>query len=242
VYICYSKKKQVLKLRNITIFIILIILADQALKFYIKLNYELNEEHKMAGNWARLHFVENSGMAWGMQIWGGDTGKLILTIFRFFACIFGVYYIRKIVKERQHKGFIICVGLIFAGAVGNLIDSMFYGLWFDKGMHWDAAKQNLVYYDGVAKLGGSYTGFLKGSVVDMFYFPIFKGQWPNWLAQYIGKDFEFFSPVFNLADAAISSGIITILLFQGKFFAKKNEVNHPTIETNSNVNDSAQVL
>ncbi len=231
-----------MKLRNITFIIILILIADQALKFYIKLNYSLNEEHKIAGDWARLHFVENSGMAWGMQIWGGEGGKLILTIFRLCACIFGVYYIRKIVKEKQHKGFILCVGLIFAGAVGNLIDSMFYGLLFDKGMHWDKAANGLVYYDGVAKLSGSYTGFLKGSVVDMFYFPIFKGQWPNWLAQYIGKDYEFFSPVFNLADAAISSGVISILVFQNKFFAKKNNELHPTMETNSSVNDSAQVL
>jgi signal peptidase II len=231
-----------LKLRNITLFIILILIADQAIKFYIKLNYSLNEEHNMIGNWAKLHFVENSGMAWGMQIFGGEGGKLTLTIFRFFAAIFGMYYIHKIVKEKQHKGFIICVGLIFAGAVGNLIDSMFYGLWFDKGLHWDAVTKSYVAYDGLAKLGGHYTGFLKGSVVDMFYFPMYEGTWPKWLQPTFGTNFEFFSPVFNLADAAISTGVITILLFQNRFFIKKNKEHYPTMETNSTVNDSVQVL
>ncbi len=231
-----------MKLRNITIFIILVLLADQAIKFYIKLNYSLNEEHNIISNWGKLHFVENSGMAWGMHILGGNAGKFILTIFRLCACVFGVYYIRKIVKEKQHKGFIICVALIFAGAVGNLIDSMFYGLIFDKGLHWDAVSKSYLSYEGLAKMNGSYTGFLKGSVVDMFYFPMFHAQWPQWIPYIGGDQFEFFSPVFNLADASISCGIIAIILFQHKFFLKKDNTVYPTIETNSNVNDSVQIL
>jgi signal peptidase II len=231
-----------LKLRSAAI-IILILLADQALKIYIKTNYTWGEEHNMAGNWAKLHFIENSGMAWGWKIFGGPTGKLILTIFRLLACVFGVYYLNKIIKQQMHKGFIICVALILAGAIGNLIDSMFYGLIFDKGYVWDATtKEYVAYYGEVAKFSSKgYAGLFQGSVVDMLHFPLFKGQWPNWLAQWFGKDFLFFSPVFNIADASISVGVIAILLFQNKFFKKAKQEKHPTVITNSTVTDAAQI-
>jgi signal peptidase II len=238
-------KKKILKKYSVVLLILAILIADQAIKIYIKTHfpYENPEnEVKMVGNWARLHFVENSGMAWGMHIFGGQGGKLVLTIFRMLAAIFGVYYIGKILKQKMHKGFIICVALIFAGAVGNLIDSMFYGLFFDKGLHWDPSVKDYVGYTGIAKFGGGYASFLQGSVVDMFYFPLFDARWPSWLPFIGGDKFEFFSPVFNLADAAISIGVISILLFQNKFFHKKVEHQHPTVETNSTVNDSVQIL
>ena len=119
-----------MKARNIILIILAIILADQALKFYIKLNYYTGEEHKIVGNWFRLHFVENEGMAWGWKF-GGGFGKIALTLFRLAAVIWGTFLIKDFIQKKMHKGFIICAGLIYAGALGNLLDSMFYGLIFD---------------------------------------------------------------------------------------------------------------
>jgi signal peptidase II len=230
------------KLRNIALLIILILIADQALKFYIKLNFAVDDNVGLVGNWSELHFLENSGMAWGIHIFGGEGGKLVLTIFRLIAAIFGVYYIRKIIKQKMHKGFIICVGLIFAGAVGNLIDSMFYGLIFDKGLHYDAVLDKYISYEGIAKLSkNGYGSFMQGSVVDMLHFPLFEAQWPSWMPFVGGDKFEFFSPVFNIADAAISVGVITILIFQNRYFHKKIEEEHPNIETNTSINDTVHI-
>lgn len=223
-----------MKLRQVVLIIILILIADQALKFFIKTNYHINEEHKVMGNWFRLHFVENKGMAWGWEF-GGNFGKMFLTLFRLFAVVFGVYYIRKIVKEKMHTGFIICVALIFAGAVGNLIDSLFYGLIFT-----ESPEMTTIVADVVSP-GKGYGGFFHGKVVDMLYFPIFDGQWPSWMPLVGGDKFEFFSPVFNIADAAISVGVISILMFQKRFFQKKKANGH-VVETNAPVNDSVQIL
>ncbi len=231
-----------MKLRQVTLLIILVLIADQVLKFYIKTNYYIGESHNLIGNWSQFYFIENKGMAWGWEF-GGNFGKIFLTLFRLFAVFFGVYYLRKITKEKQHKGFIICVGLIFAGAVGNLIDSMFYGLIFTE------SPENVAMLpegaSGVAKLvspGNGYGAFLHGKVVDMFYFPIIvNAHWPSWLPFVGGQTFTFFSPVFNLADASISAGVITILVFQNRFFHKKPEKVNTTVETNTQVNDSVQV-
>jgi signal peptidase II len=223
------------KRRQVVFIILLVLIADQALKFFIKTSYHMNEEHKMAGNWFRLHFVENKGMAWGWEF-GGNFGKIFLTLFRLFAVIFGVYYIGRIIKQKLHTGFIACVALIFAGAVGNLIDSLFYGLIYTES------------YEGttiVAKMvtpGTGYGGFFHGKVVDMLYFPIFNGQWPGWMPVIGGGDFEFFSPVFNIADAAISAGVISILIFQKRFFQKKKADGQHVVETNAPMNDSVQIL
>ncbi len=233
-----------MKKLHIALIILLILLADQVLKIYVKTNFLVHEEVNILGTWSKLHFLENNGMAWGMTIFGGEKGKIVLSIFRLLACGFGVYYLLRIIKEKQHKGFIICVALILAGAVGNLLDSMFYGLMFDRGLHWDAATNAEVgrTYSGYAQLNWKgYTGFLTGSVVDMFYFPLFDGIWPKWMPFVGGDKYEFFAPVFNLADAAISVGIITILFNQNRFFNKKEAEAHPTIETNSTVNDTVQV-
>jgi signal peptidase II len=198
----------------------------------------LGEDHRVLGNWFRLHFVENEGMAWGWKLGeSGSWGKLALTIFRMVAVLFGVYYIGHIIKKKEHPGFIVCVAMIFAGAVGNLIDSMFYGLIFEGS---DPMLQN------VAKLfpeGGGYAGFLHGKVVDMLYFPIIRSTFPSWIPVWGGEPFEFFSPVFNIADASISIGLIIILLFQNRFFKKAEQpVPHPTVETNVATGDDVQVL
>ena len=199
---------------QVALLITLILVADQALKIYIKTHYALQEEHEVIGRFFRLHFVENAGMAWGWKF-GGDFGKIVLTLFRLIAVILGVFYLRRIIHKKYHKGFIICAALIFAGAAGNLIDSMFYGLIFENSDY---------YVRNVAVMfppHGGYAGFLHGRVVDMLYFPIIQTHFPSWFPVWGGQDFEFFSPVFNLADASISVGVIAILLWQKKFFPHK---------------------
>lgn len=230
------QKHRIVKLRQVVLIILLILIADQALKFYIKLNYHMGEHHWMLGKWFELHFVENKGMAWGWEF-GGSFGKIFLTLFRLFAVFFGVYYIAKIVREKQNRGFIICVALIFAGAVGNLIDSLFYGLIFTESPEHTLETAKLV------SPGNGYGGFFHGKVVDMLHFPLIENaQWPQWVPWIGGDNFEFFGPVFNIADAAISVGVITILLFQNRFFNHKKVKTAETVETNAPVNDSVQVL
>ncbi len=198
----------------------------------------MGEEHAIFGNWFRLHFVENEGLAWGWKLGGsGSWGKVALTVFRLGAVIFGVYYINKIINKKYSRGFIICVGLIFAGAFGNLIDSLFYGLVFENS---DPYTQNVAKF---LPSGGGYGTFLHGKVVDMLYFPIINSHYPSWVPWLGGKPFEFFSPVFNIADASISTGLIIILLFQKRFFKQHATTEeHHTIETKTPVNDEAQIL
>jgi signal peptidase II len=181
-------------------------------------------------------------MAWGCKF-GNETGKMILTLFRLAAVIFGTWYLVRIVKQQYRKGFIVCAALIYAGALGNLIDSMFYGMIFDKGLHFDAALNDYISYSGVAHFSSNgYSSFLHGSVVDMLYFPMVKSHFPPWLPFVGGEEFEFFSPIFNIADASISTGVITLLIFQKRFFKRHIQSNLPdTIETNTEVSDKVQV-
>ena len=193
--------------------IALIIFIDQAIKFYIKLNYFIGEEHALIGSWARLHFVENEGMAWGLKF-GGGFGKIILTLFRLAAVIWGTFLIKGFIQKKYHNGFIVCASLIYAGAVGNLIDSMFYGMIFEQSVPFTTQVAVLF-----PKFGG-YAPFLHGKVVDMFYFPIIRdAHFPTWFPIWGGEELEFFRPVFNFADAAISTGVIALFVFQGKFFS-----------------------
>jgi signal peptidase II len=215
-----------------------VIFADQALKFYIKLHYYSGEEdHNVLGTWFQLHFVENEGMAWGWKF-GGEWGKIALTLFRLVAVIWGSFLLRRILSANSyHKGFIICAALIYAGALGNLIDSLFYGLIFDASPQFSHTVARLF-----PKEGG-YAGLFHGKVVDMLYFPIIENShYPKWVPFVGGDEFTFFRPVFNIADAAISTGVIVILLFQNRFFKKHAEVKHHTIETDSVVNDKTQIF
>jgi signal peptidase II len=224
-----------MKARNVTLIILLVVLADQALKVYIKTNFYINEHHNILGQWFRLHFVENEGMAYGWKF-GGDSGKMVLTLFRLCAVIFGVWYLKSIVDKKYHRGFIICASLIFAGALGNLIDSMFYGMIFEESIPGAMTAAKIFPQHG-------YAGFLHGKVVDMLYFPIIRdAHFPKWIPVWGGDDFEFFRPIFNLADAAISTGVITILVFQKRFFGHApDSENNVTVETNAVVNDDVQV-
>lgn len=233
-----------MKLRSVVIIIVAIIIVDQALKIWIKTSHPTGEVVRVLGmDWFRLHFIENPGMAWGWKF-GNETGKVVLTLFRLAAVIFGTWYLGRIVKQKYRRGFIVCAALIYAGALGNLIDSMFYGMIFDKGLHYIPSMSDYQGYEGIASLSFSdgYASFLHGSVVDMLYFPMFDGKFPDWLPFIGGDEFEFFSPIFNIADASISVGVITLLLFQKRFFKRQTpEETISTIETGSEVSDKVQV-
>lgn len=172
----------------------------------------IGDEFNVLGHYFRIHFIENEGMAYGLQF-GGGSGKLILSLFRLIAVGFGFFLLNKLVRERFHKGLILCGALILAGALGNLIDSMFYGTIFSASN-----------YGIIATLfprTGGYAGFLHGRVVDMLYFPLFEGYLPKWIPFKGGDYFIFFQPVFNIADASISVGVISVLVFQKRFFQRK---------------------
>lgn len=232
-----------LRLKHVVFIIAVIIIIDQALKIWIKTSFAPNYETNVLGlKWFRLHFIENSGMAWGWKF-GNETGKMILTLFRLAAVIFGTWYLGHIIKKQYRNGFIVCAALIYAGALGNLIDSMFYGMIFDQGL---SASSNYLQYHGVASFSShGYSSFLHGSVVDMLYFPLLEDKhFPSWFP-FVGREetFTFFSPIFNIADASISVGVITLLLFQRRFFKKLSPKDtHSTVETSSDVSDKMQVL
>lgn len=212
--------------------IAVIIIIDQALKIWIKTGFPLGHVSNMLGfSWARLYFIENEGMAWGWKL-GGEWGKMLLTLFRLVAVIFGSWYLARIVRMNYTRGFIICASLIYAGALGNLIDSLFYGMIFNESTYTQVAQ---IFPDQ------GYGTFLHGKVVDMLYFPMVHTTFPDWMPLVGGKEFEFFSPIFNIADASISIGVISLLLFQ-KRFIKHNEANETTVTTSSEVSDRAQVM
>ena len=232
----------IMKARHVTFIILLIIIADQALKIWIKTHYHLNTSQQIIGSGFQLYFVENPGMAYGWKF-GGNWGKMALTIFRMAAVVFGTWYLGKIIKEKQHKGFIFCAALVYAGALGNLIDSAFYGLIFDKGMTLDPLTNRYNDYYGLAKFSSKgYASFLHGNVVDMLHFPVIDTTWPKWVPVFGGDKFVFFNPIFNIADASITTGVLSILVFQKRFFRQRNRQElHPTVETNALVNDESQV-
>ncbi|MBK7432473.1 MAG: lipoprotein signal peptidase [Chitinophagaceae bacterium] len=234
-----------MKTRHVTFIILLIILADQALKLWVKTHFSLTTGqdggYHVLGHRFQIYFVENPGMAYGWKF-GGEWGKLALTIFRLLAVIFGTWYLGRIVKQKYHKGFILCAALVYAGALGNLIDSAFYGLIFDKGMTIDPVIGEYVHYNGIAQFTNhGYASFLHGNVVDMLYFPLIRGHFPSWFPIWGGEPFEFFRPIFNLADASISTGVISILVFQRRFFKHPHTPTHSTVETGALVNDESQV-
>lgn len=201
----------------VTLLIVVVIVADQLLKFWIKLNFAYGDGFNMFGlSWAQIHFVENEGMAFGL-LFGGSFGKLILSTFRLIAAPAGIYLIYYLIKNNYHNGLVLSVGLIVAGAIGNLIDSVFYGVIFNDS------------FGRVATLfpeDGGYATWLHGRVVDMFYFPMIDTTFPDWVPFIGGSPFRFFEFIFNIADSAISIGVMTILIFQGVFL--KEHSDEPT--------------
>ncbi|MBE9512129.1 MAG: lipoprotein signal peptidase [Bacteroidetes bacterium] len=190
--------------------ILLIIILDQALKIWIKTHMVLGQEYHILGNWFIIHFIENNGMAFGMEI-AGEFGKIILSLFRIGAVIGIGWYLIYLIKHKASTGLIITISIIMAGALGNIIDSAFYGMIFSNSYYHIAS---------MFPAEGGYSSFLHGQVVDMFYFPVLKGTLPGWIPFCGGDDFIFFRPVFNIADSSITIGVTLILIFQKRFFKK----------------------
>lgn len=193
--------------------ILLVLILDQVLKIYIKTHFVLGEEHIIAP-WFIIHFTENNGMAFGMQF-SGQYGKIFLSVFR-IAALTGIgYYLWTLIKRKAPVGLISSFALIFAGAMGNILDSTFYGVLFsDSGYELSRFLPS----------EGGYASLLHGKVVDMFYFPLLEGHFPSWLPFWGNEEFLFFRPVFNISDSAITVGVVLILLFQKKFYPKTTEV------------------
>ncbi|MDR0510588.1 MAG: lipoprotein signal peptidase [Rikenellaceae bacterium] len=195
--------------KKILWFIVGLLALDQAVKIWIKSTMMLDESHTVFSDWFFIRFIENPGAAFGFFA-GGSGKKLILSLFRIVAVAFLGWYINRLVKRGAPTGVVVGFGLILAGAFGNIIDSMFYGLIFNEST-----------VTSVATLfpeGGGYAGFLHGRVVDMLYFPLWHGHYPEWFPWAGGEPFTFFSPIFNFADSYITVGVIYMLLFQRKFF------------------------
>ena len=192
------------KLTKAGLFVLLILIIDQALKIWVKTHMFLGQKFNIAGDWFIIEFTENNGMAFGFEL-GGEFGKIALSIFRIVAIIFIGYYIYKISKTKVATGYVLSISGIFAGAMGNILDSAFYGVIFNKSFALSVAE--------IFPKDGGYAPFLYGKVVDMFYFPIIKGDLPNWVPFWGGDDFVFFRPIFNIADASITVSVIVIILF-----------------------------
>ncbi|HIE73378.1 MAG TPA: lipoprotein signal peptidase [Flavobacteriales bacterium] len=195
-------------MRKILLTSFILLVFDQILKFWVKTHMFLGQEYQIF-DWFIIHFTENNGMAFGMEF-GGELGKILLTVFRIIVVIVGIYYVKSIIKPQLSIGALIALGLIIGGAIGNIIDSIFYGVIFN-----DSYNSIATFFPDM----GGYSSLLHGKVVDMFYFPLINSHYPNWLPFWGGDHFIFFRPVFNLADAGISVGIFMILLLYRKQFS-----------------------
>lgn len=208
-----------MSLKKASLLIIIILLIDQISKFYIKTHFALGDDVQVF-DWFKILFVENNGMAWGTKLSdftdfiSDRTAKVILTVFRIVAIIFIGYWLGNSIKNKSSKTLIVSIALIFAGALGNIIDSVFYGVLFN-----DSVGQVAQFLPEE----GGYDTLLHGNVVDMLYFPIWKGFLPEWIPFVGGEYFTFFEPVFNVADVAISTGFIMLIVFNKKAFPKKQD-------------------
>jgi signal peptidase II len=185
-----------------------ILIADQILKILIKTHLVIGEEIPIFGKWGMIHYIENNGMAFGMEM-GGTAGKLILSIFRIIAIFMIAWFLNSLIMKKANPGLILAVSAIIAGAIGNIIDCAFYGMVFSESF----SQPSILFPPG-----GGYSSFLQGKVVDMLYFPIINTTWPDWSPFRPGESLVFFRPVFNISDSAITCGVISILIFQRRMF------------------------
>jgi signal peptidase II len=196
-------------LKKAILIIIAVLAIDQISKIWIKTNMTLQQEY-LVFDWFRIHFIENNGAAWGAEI-GGKTGKLVLSLFRLCAIVGIGYWLNSSIKNKAHNLLIVSIALIFSGALGNIIDSVFYGVIFDHSNH------------QVATLFSSdpYGHVFHGKVVDMLYFPMWEGNFPSWFPKVGGESFTFFNAIFNVADSAITIGVTILIIFGNKIFPKE---------------------
>jgi len=210
--------------RKAVIIIFVVLLIDQVSKIWIKTNMHLDESITVFDDWFFIHFIENPGMAFGLEF-GGELGKIFLSLFRLVAIVFIGIYLRGLIKKRAPKGLIISVALVFAGAAGNIIDSTIYGVIFSE-------SPPLPVVATMFPEGGGYAGILQGKVVDMLYFPIIDTYWPEWVPWLGGDRLQFFRPIFNVADSAITIGMALILINQKRYF--KEEKSGDQVEAEQN--------
>lgn len=189
--------------------ILLVLVIDQVSKIWVKTQMLYDESIPVFGHWFYIHFIENPGMAFGLEF-GGDIGKLALSLFRIVAVVLIGFYLLKLIRKKVSGGLIISISLILAGAIGNIIDSALYGIIFSESSYFTPAV--------LFPEGGGYSSFLHGNVVDMLYFPLFEGRFPEWLPIWGDEHFLFFRPIFNIADSSITIGVFLILLNQKRFF------------------------
>lgn len=195
-------------MKKVCFTVLAVLFIDQLLKIWIKTHMYLGQEFHVFGDWFIIHFTENIGMAFGMEF-AGDYGKLLLSVFRIIAIGAIFWYVAILAKQRVKTGLLISIAFILAGAIGNMIDSAFYGLIFNHSFFQIAS---------LFPSEGGYGTLLHGSVVDMLYFPIVSGVFPNWIPLWGGQEFEFFRPVFNIADASITTGVAMMIVFQKRYF------------------------
>lgn len=213
------KNNEVFTAGRIAVIVIMaILLIDQIIKIWVKTNMTLHECITVT-SWFKICFIENNGMAYGMEL----GSKLVLSLFRIIAISAIGYYLYIEVKRKARSGYIICLAMVIAGALGNVIDSMFYGLIFNASSEY--------YTSYIVPFGTGYAPFLMGKVVDMFYFPIIVTTWPDWVPVCGGNEFIFFSPIFNFADASITVGVVLLLLFYRK------EISSISFKTDRQAND-----
>lgn len=219
------------KSTTVLITILAILMIDQMLKIYVKTHIHYGDGFDILGlSWAKIHFVENEGMAFGLSF-GGLTGKYILSIFRIVMVVFLFYILRNLIKHNETYGLIISFSMIIAGAMGNIIDSLFYGLIFSESY----------FHGGLAIMfpsEGGYGSFLTGKVVDMLYFPMIDTVLPEWMPIWGGERFEFFRPVFNIADSAITVGVTSILIFHRRFFKSETVKEEPQMQENNHTSET----